>query len=263
MEKISKEKIVLYGTGAMARNLGSALKKSGADLIQVMGRNPEKVKELAGKLGCSAGLNPASLDPNATILIFCVSDDAIYKVSGLFSDRPLLMIHTAGSVGIDSLDTAHERGVLYPLYTFSPYAEIDFSEIPLFVEASSDTALARTEQLAGMISRKVNRINSEQRFHLHIAAVFACNFSNHMYTIAKEILMRQQLSFDHLRPIIKETAQKVMEMDPAEAQTGPARRNDLGTLVRHIECLENDPEFQKIYSFVSESIALLTSRKPK
>jgi predicted short-subunit dehydrogenase-like oxidoreductase (DUF2520 family) len=150
--------------------------------------------------------------------------------------------------------STNNYGVFYPLQTFSKSREISFSDIPICIEANQSSTLLKLQQLAGTLSSSVHPINSEERKTLHLAAVFANNFVNHLYSIGSEILQENNLSFDLLKPLIRETAAKIETLHPLEAQTGPARRNDQGVINAQLKLLQDQPEFQKIYSFVTESI---------
>src|SRR5690606_5053574 len=145
-------------------------------------------------------------------------------------------------------------GVLYPLQTFSKARAVDFATVPIAVEASDEAASVRLEALAGSLSRRVFRCDSKQRISLHVAAVFACNFANHFYGIAADILNRYDLDFDLIRPLVLEAAQKVMEHQPKDVQTGPAVRNDLRTMEKHLRLLEADPALAQLYRLISERI---------
>jgi predicted short-subunit dehydrogenase-like oxidoreductase (DUF2520 family) len=145
-------------------------------------------------------------------------------------------------------------GVFYPLQSFSKYRNVDFSGIPICIEAHHAATLLKLQQLAQRLSSSVHQVNSEERKTLHLAAVFVNNFVNHFYTIGYEILQGKKLDFNLLKPLILETAVKIDSMNPMEAQTGPARRNDQAVINDQLNMLHDQPEFQKIYSFVSESI---------
>jgi predicted short-subunit dehydrogenase-like oxidoreductase (DUF2520 family) len=145
-------------------------------------------------------------------------------------------------------------GVFYPLQTFSKSRKVDFSDIPICIEANHPSNLMKLEELGQKISNTVSQINSEERKTLHLAAVFTNNFVNHFYAIGAEILQAKKLDFELLKPLIRETAAKIEALDPVEAQTGPAKRNDQTIIGLHLKMLRNKPEYQKIYSFVTESI---------
>ena len=175
-------------------------------------------------------------------------------LSGIdFQDK--LVVHTSGSLSLSVLEPySKNAGVLYPLQTFSKNRAIDFSEIPIFVEADSELNEKTLQTFAGAISKKVSILNSDKRKSLHIAAVFACNFVNHMYSLASGYLEEQDIPFEVLHPLIEETARKAREMSPKDAQTGPAVRFDENIINDHLERLQEFPELKALYNSISRSI---------
>ncbi len=166
-----------------------------------------------------------------------------------------LTVHTSGSIPLEILNKVSENhGVLYPLQTFSKSREVDFSNIPICVEANSAENLEKLKSVAKALSNNIYEVDSEQRKVLHLAAVFACNFPNFMYTIADKILRDSDIDFDILRPLIKETAEKIQDVKPAEAQTGPAIRNDEKILSGHMEMLNDFPQLKELYKLISAEI---------
>ncbi len=248
-------KVVLIGSGNVATNLGTALRASGIEILQVWSRNALNAQTLANRLGATSISDLALLSPEADIYLISVIDDAIPLVAAEFKFPDKLLVHTSGTTGIETLKNASRRnGVLYPIQTFSKNRAVDFLAIPIAVEASSPEDLGTLISLAAKISRKVIQLNCQQRKALHIAAVFACNFSNHLYTLGKEILESNELDFDLIRPLILETADKVQEMEPEEAQTGPAIRQDNLIIQRHLEFLQSDNKLKQLYELFTESI---------
>jgi predicted short-subunit dehydrogenase-like oxidoreductase (DUF2520 family) len=165
------------------------------------------------------------------------------------------LVHTSGSLSLDIFKSYSGRfGVIYPLQTFTKGRKIDFYKIPLFIQGNSSETLALLYSFCNRISEKIIKIDSDKKVVLHLAAVFANNFINHLLTIAYELLKQNKLPAEYLYPLIEETVHKAMEMDPKLTQTGPAVRNDLDTINNHIEMLSKKPEWQKIYTFVSENI---------
>ena len=248
--------IVLIGSGNVATHLGGALAGAGHRIVQVYSRTAAHATALAGTLGAGATTDPTTIDIHADVYILAVKDDAIAAVAAqLPAGLKGTVVHTAGSVGMDVLNGHAEAcGVLYPLQTFSKAKPVDFSVIPVAVEASDDTALAGLETLAGSVSGRVFRCDSRQRLSLHVAAVFACNFTNHFYAIAADMLGEHGLDFDLIRPLIFETAQKVMEHRPADVQTGPAVRHDVRTMEKHLELLRDHPALAGLYELISRRI---------
>lgn len=255
-------KIVLLGSGNVATHLGSALQKAGHEILQVWSRTQVNALQLAGALSVAATDELRALDSSADIYIISVKDDAIGEVASSFPFRDKLLVHTSGTVPLDVFgDDQLTCGVFYPLQTFSKHKDISFSEIPVLIEGSDRAASDALAVLAGSISRTVERASSEQRAAVHLAAVFACNFSNHLYTIAKDLLAKEGLDFRLLLPLITETAEKIRSLDPKDAQTGPAARNDQVSINKHKSFLEPEPALLEIYTLMTNSI--LRSRDPQ
>jgi predicted short-subunit dehydrogenase-like oxidoreductase (DUF2520 family) len=249
-----KPKIVLIGAGNVATHLGQALGVH-YSIVQVVSRNIESCKALADKLGCASTSILGELNHEADIYIISVSDDAIADVASELNLPTKIVVHTSGSVSLQTLATASENtGVFYPLQTFSKAKAIDFAQIPICIEASNSETKTVIEQLARSISNSVQYIDSEQRKTIHLAAIFACNFSNHFYGIAETLLKEKNIPFDILKPLIVETANKIKENSPRAMQTGPAIRGDYSTINKHLEMLEN-AEYKMLYELLSKSIA--------
>lgn len=249
------QNIVLIGAGNVAANLGIALSKSGIKFFQVYSRTVESAVRLAEKLRCDPVTQLSKISKNADLYIIALADDIVAEAAGKLNLENKMVVHTSGTVSMDVLmKTSSNFGVLYPLQTFSKHREIDFSDVPLCIEASSADNLQKLKNFAKSISNNVKEMGSEQRKVLHLAAVFACNFPNFMYAVADEILKDNKLGFELLRPLILETAMKVQQMKPTEAQTGPAFRRDSKTIGKHIEMLKKYPEWQRIYEIMSKGI---------
>lgn len=197
---------------------------------------------------------------SADVCIIAVSDSAIREVSEKLRGLDVIIAHTSGSVSIDELPQDYRRGAFYPLQTFTKDKELDFSNIPICIEAESQKDAGLLSELAKSISTNVKEVSSAQRKSLHLAAVFANNFTNHMYQIAHDICEENNLSFDLIKPLLFETVNKIKKISPFEAQTGPARRNDQATISGHIELLENSDR-KEIYSQLSESIQKTYGKK--
>jgi predicted short-subunit dehydrogenase-like oxidoreductase (DUF2520 family) len=249
------QRVTLIGAGNLATHLGKAFSKAGIQIIQVYSRTLDSAGTLGKILGTAFTNLTEEIDLGADLILVSVKDDAIGQVLDQVDLRQQLIVHTAGSVPLDFLKKYSARcGVFYPLQTFSKGREIDFSDIPVCIEANSAKILNELRELAGKISNAVYEISSEERKILHLAAVFACNFVNHFYYISDQLLEKEGLAFDLLKPLIRETAAKVMTMDPYEAQTGPAKRFDETIINKHLELMDNRPDLREIYSFVSRSI---------
>jgi len=247
--------IVLLGSGNVASHLGSALVEAGHRIRQVYSRTGPHAQALAAALDTVPTTDLAAIDPQADMYIIAVKDDALASVAAQLPPTQGMVVHTAGGVDMEILaGHAANYGVLYPLQTFSKAKPVDFSTVPIAVEASDEASLMRLEALAAGLSRHVFRCDSKQRLSLHVAAVFACNFTNHFYAIAADILNQHDLDFDLIRPLVLETAQKVMEHQPKDVQTGPAVRNDVRTMEKHLRLLETDPTLAQLYRLISERI---------
>lgn len=254
--------IVLVGAGNLATNLAKALYKKGFRIAQVYSRTAESAKQLAQQVEAEFTTQLTDIYPYARLYIVALKDDALLQLlPQIVKGREhALWVHTAGSIPMDVWQEYVERfGVFYPMQTFSKQREVDFSSLPIFVEGNSVTDTEFLKEVAGVLSNKVYEATSEQRKSLHLAAVFTCNFTNHMYALAAELLQKYRLPFDVMLPLIDETAQKVHEMAPADAQTGPAKRFDGHVMNGHLQMLGDEPEMQAIYRMLSKSIHRLAT----
>lgn len=250
------EKVVMIGAGNLATQLSLAFNEKGLHCLQVYSRKTESAQQLAIQLNAEFTNQLSDLRTDADIYIIAVKDSAIPEVlENLKPGRNSLIVHTAGSIPMNILEGITENtGVFYPLQTLSKSRKVDFSKVPVCIEANHPSNLIKLQELAGKISESVHQINSDERKTLHLAAVFVNNFVNHFYAIGAELLQDKKLDFDLLKPLIAETAKKTEMLQPSEAQTGPAKRHDHEILGEHLKMLQTQPELQKLYSFVSESI---------
>ena len=251
-----QDKIILIGAGNVAHHLAGALLKAGENLCQIYSRTLDSARQLGMKTGISYTAEVNEVYPDGDIYIFCVSDDilpSIIKAIRIPDDA--LILHTSGSQPMDVFKSYSKHyGVIYPVQTFSKKRELDFGEIPLCVEGNTSSVKERIKKFAEKLSDKIYEIDSAQRKELHLAAVFACNFPNYLYQVAGKLLEDKGLSFAMLRPLIFETAHKVMLLNPEEAQTGPAKRGDESIMNMHKNMLKNDKDLLKIYTILSEGI---------
>jgi predicted short-subunit dehydrogenase-like oxidoreductase (DUF2520 family) len=244
-------KVVIIGSGNVAQHLIKVLHTStSVSLVQAFARKKEALTHLLPLNQITSTYEDIA---EADVYIISVTDNAIAEVAANLPFQNRLVVHTSGSSELSVLDSKNRKGVFYPLQTFSKSKEIDYSSIPLCLEAENETDLLLLEQLANTITQKSYRISSEQRKSLHVAAVFVCNFVNHMYTIGNQICEDNKVSFEILHPLIQETAQKILTLSPIEAQTGPALRNDTKTIQKHIAFLE-DTNYKEIYKTLTQSI---------
>lgn len=249
-------KIIMIGAGRVATHLGKAFLEAGHDIVQVFSRTPQSASDLARKLNARATTVVEEVLPEADLYVFSVSDAALPTLAERICSRCKgTFVHTAGSMPLDLFPpSAVHHGVLYPMQTFTKTREVDFSEIPCFIEASDQETLSLLQSLSGSISRHVYRLSSEDRRFLHLAAVFACNFANHCYAIASDVLARCGLPFNIMLPLIRETAEKAGRMEPREAQTGPAVRYDENVMQAQKSLLDNNPMWKQIYELMSQDI---------
>lgn len=257
-------RIVLIGAGNLATNLGKALQNAGNDIVQVYSRTWEHAQQLATLIGGAATDNLSEVVSNADVYIFSIKDsvlgEVIPKVTSGKSDK--LMIHTAGSMPLSIFDgMALHYGVLYPMQTFSKSRDVDFKVIPCFIEGNDDYATKTLHELASSISDRVYELSSDDRRYLHLAAVWACNFTNHCYEVSAEILEHHGIPFDVMLPLIDETAAKVHSMAPADAQTGPAIRFDENVIRAQAALMRDNPLQKDIYERLSMSIHQVALRK--
>jgi len=250
-----KMRIVFLGSGNVATHLSFALKKTGNDIIQVYSKTLENAELLASKVDADPIDDIKLINTNADLYIFSVKDDILPEIVEHMPETTGIWAHTAGSMPM-YLFSAKRRegyGVVYPLQTFSKSREADFSNIPFFIEGDNPKTEHILVETAKSISGSVRLLGSEKRRYLHLAAVFANNFSNHMFTLASEILDQEGVSAEVLKPLISETVAKVMVMEPKKAQTGPAVRYDEKVIQKHLDLIQ-DNDTKKIYELISKSI---------
>ena len=251
-------KVSILGAGNLANHLFKAFKKSSEISVnQWFNRSIKSRSSYRNEVDITDDMT--KLEP-ADIYIIAVSDDAISDLSKSIPFSNRLIVHTSGTIGIHDLDKKHRRGVFYPLQTFSKDVEIDFSHVPLCIEALEKPDLKLLTDLSKAMACKHYKINTEQRQTLHLAAVFVNNFANQLYRIGHEITDIKNIPFDILKPLILETAKKMQYVSPYMAQTGPAKRNDKKTIRRHLKLLEN-PMHREIYEMLTKSIQETHGRK--
>jgi predicted short-subunit dehydrogenase-like oxidoreductase (DUF2520 family) len=248
---------VFIGAGNLATNLAKALYRNGFRILQVYSRTELSARTLAEAVQADYTTRLHELSTDASLYIVSLTDSAFIELLPeiITGKEHAFWVHTAGSIPISVWEGYVERyGVLYPLQTFSKQREVDFRNIPFFIEAAGREDTEYLKSLATILSDKVYEANSEQRKTLHLAAVFACNFVNHLYALSAGLLEKHHFPFDVLLPLIDETARKVHELPPKCAQTGPAVRYDKRVINKHLSMLTGEPEVREIYRLLSESI---------
>lgn len=248
--------IVFIGAGNLATNLSHALHEAGHKIVQVYSRTEASAKALADDFGCPFTNNEDQIVVGPYIYIICVTDSALAEVAQKVTNgrEDCLFVHTAGSMQMDVLPSKR-RGVFYPMQTFTKARLVNFTDIPVFVEASENKDADTLLSLAKTISKKVYELSSADRQYLHLAAVFCCNFANHCYTLSEEILGQHGIPFEVMNSLIDETAAKVHNISPSQAQTGPAARKDENVIRKHLQLLDDNPRLQTIYDIMTKSIA--------
>lgn len=243
-------KVIILGNGNLATHLTRVfIKKKHVDLIQVYSRSLDKVKKISGKVAVTDNLLELK---DADIYIIAISDNSISDFSSRLNLQGRLVVHTSGSVPMNDLNGDFNKGVFYPLQTFTKGKKIKFKNIPLCIETENKEDLILLKKLASEISNNVRLINSEERSKLHLAAVYVNNFVNHLYHIGNKICSENKISFDILYPLIIETAHKIKYISPKKAQTGPAKRNDSKIIKKHLSKLPSNQK--EIYSILTHSI---------
>lgn len=255
------QNIVMIGSGGVATHLGLGLHHAGHRILQVYSPNLSHARQLGTRIDAAGISDLQELDTTADLYIIAITDKAISPLAASLPPDLSCVVHTSGTTDIKVLSGRFRSwGVIYPLQTFSRERKVDMARVPLLLEADQEQTLIFLENCMRSMSLDIRQANSRQRAMLHIAAVFACNFTNHFYALADDLLQESGMSFDLLHPLITETASKATRHTPASVQTGPAVRNDTGTLQRHLELLAGRPELLRLYALISESIAHNTPR---
>lgn len=253
-----KTGVVLIGTGNLATHLAHRMMECGVSLVQIFGRDPKKAERLSATLHTPWTSRWEAIRQDAGIYLLCVSDNAIPIVAASLKDQlrgNALVAHTSGATSVEVLAPFFtRRGVFYPLQTFTSGREVPFDSIPVCIDASSSEDLEILRQVGHRISQIVTEVGDEGRLTLHLGAVIANNFTNHLYAKAFQLLEEKKLAPSLLYPLIEETGLKIQEMPPLASQTGPAIRGDQRTIDRHLECLSGHPDIREIYDLLTRSI---------
>ncbi len=245
-------RVVLIGSGNVATSLALALNGK-CHLVQVYSRSMASAEALASRVGAQATNDLSQIVTDADIYVISVVDDAITRVLETCPARGGLWVHTSGSTSIDVFKGKRTRyGVLYPMQSFSKSCPARMHEVHIFIEGCDSCATQEVKELAMLLTNNVHEITSRERERLHVAAVFACNFANHMFTLSSEVLDEAGIPFDAMLPLIKTTIAKLDNMTPTQSQTGPAARGDVNVIERHLQSLSGDKH--DIYRLLSQSI---------
>jgi predicted short-subunit dehydrogenase-like oxidoreductase (DUF2520 family) len=248
-------KIVFIGAGNLATCVSMEMQRVGMTVGQICSRTGEHAESLAKKLNCRWTCRLSEIETDADLYIFSLKDTALQEVIPKVKPNGGLWVHTAGSVPMNVFEGYAQRyGVFYPMQTFTKNRRVQLDGTPIFIEVNREDDLKMLKKVAIALSGNAKVIDSETRKHIHLAAVFACNFSNHMYLLAAKLLERQGISHEVLLPLITETARKISNLSPREAQTGPAVRFDKDVMEKQLQMLNDDPVMQTIYKLLSQNI---------
>lgn len=246
--------IVIIGSGNIAHSFGHLLELQGHRIHQVLSRDSGHARELAERLNAQYSSDLDEIWLSADVYLLAVSDHAIAELNGYLRLGRRIVVHTAGAVALSAIQNISKcTGVLYPLQSIRKDIK-QARDIPVLVEASDKITLTRLKTLAESISSKVREVDSEQRLKIHLAAVFCNNFTNYLFTIAKDYCQKESLDFDLLKPLLHETFSRLERYDPRDVQTGPAMRNDTRTLEQHRGLLSGYPEIWEVYRLLSRHI---------
>jgi predicted short-subunit dehydrogenase-like oxidoreductase (DUF2520 family) len=250
--------ISIIGAGNVGSFLAKAFEESGHTVNEIYSRNYKNASKLCSQLYSTEPTDSLDFsESKSTIFILAVSDSAIADVaSEIVLPDNAIIAHTSGAAPMELLEnTAGHYGVFYPLQTFTKGRRIDYKEIPFCIEGESKQVTNILIKLASTLSKYVHQLNSDQRKILHLAAVFACNFNNHLLTISKGLLDTEKVSFEILKPLVNETVRKAFDLGPENSQTGPAIRKDEETISAHLEILKLEERLSQLYSLFTEDIA--------
>lgn len=247
--------IVFIGSGNVAWHLAEAMDKAGHHISQIISKSEENAKALAVKFGAYFGTDLSKVDGKADVCFICVPDDEIQEVVRTLPPITSILVHTCGPKKMDILSLkATQYGVFYPLQTFSKSRKCNMLKVPILLESSGKEVYEKLFSLADSISNKVLNVNSDDRLKYHLAAVFANNFANHLFYESAQYLESQNLDFNILKPLILETAEKVQDLSPKMAQTGPAKRHDQETIKSHLALLNDKKDLQELYQRLTEGV---------
>jgi predicted short-subunit dehydrogenase-like oxidoreductase (DUF2520 family) len=248
-------KIILLGAGNVATHLGFALKKAGHEILQVYSRSASSSQELSKKLKSKPVTDAAKISSLADFYIISISDSSLPGFIKSFPIKNKTIVHTSGSVGMNVFNKKFQSyGVFYPLQTFSKDRKINLDEVPILIEGNNSKSFDVIKKVADTITPFVFEIDSATRKVIHLSAVIANNFTNHLFVQAEKILAKKNIPFPLLGPLLHETIIKAILLTPGESQTGPAKRGDTKIIEEHLKMLKKDPSLTKIYKLLSESI---------
>lgn len=251
-----KYSISIIGSGNIAWHLSHALVKAGHFLNEIFSRNKSTAIPLASALKVPIQNSLDFSFSKSKIFILAVPDSSILEIASKILLPPdNLIISVSGSISLVDLKNIRKNSaVFYPLQTFSKRSKINFNEIPILIEAAEPDILDILHDLANSLTESVFEVDSVKREKIHLAAVFACNFTNYFLSVSKNILEKEYIDFNIMKPLVLETIQKAFLMGPKEGQTGPAARGDFATWESHLRLLNNEEDLRDIYNQISLQI---------
>lgn len=248
-------RIAILGSGNVATFFGLQFKKNNHTIVQVISSTTQHAEHLATLLDADFATDINQLTHDADVYLFAVSDDVILNFAKTIKRPNKLIIHTAGSIQLSELALISENSAcIWPLYSIQKNNLPDSNTVPLIINASNETSLQQVIQLANAISSNHFFLNEKQKSMAHLAAVFANNFTNHLYTLSEDLLHHEKIPFELILPLIEYTTQKLHQTPPHQNQTGPAIRHDEVTMQKHLDLLQNDEQMSAIYKLLSNSI---------
>lgn len=253
-----KFKIAILGAGNLAWNLAPALEDAGHEIIEVYARDLQKAKEITERIYTATPKDDLDFsESRAELFILAIKDDALSEVADqVILPEGSILVHTSGAIPMEVLSqsSASYVGVFYPLQSFTKGKKVDFEEVPFLLESEDEGSLQLLKKVAKSLSQLVYILRAKDRQAVHVAAVFASNFTNHMLRIAEDILHRQGLDAELLKPLIIESISKSLQLGARKAQTGPANREDYETLETHHHFLAYNEQLAEIYRLISQDI---------
>lgn len=247
-------RIVIIGSGNVATVLGRLSRQKGHEVAQVVSRNATHARLLADELNCASADYNEKLNDHADIYIIAVADSALQELNSRIHLGNKLVLHTAGSVGKDVLNgISNNYGVLYPLQSLRKEMEYE-TNIPFLIDGNTADTITLVEDFAKTLSSSISKATDDERLKLHVAAVMVSNFTNHLYALAEDFCKKEHVDFSLLKPLIKETAERIEKFSPAAVQTGPAVRNDIFTIDKHLRILTDHTQLKYMYIKLTDSI---------
>ncbi|HEY8688786.1 MAG TPA: Rossmann-like and DUF2520 domain-containing protein [Chitinophagaceae bacterium] len=255
-------KVVIVGSGNVATVLGKVIHNAGHEIVQVLSRNENHAKELAKIFKCASSSFKSTEYKEADIYLLAITDTALYHLDQYLQLGEKLVVHTAGSVSKEVLKNISSRyGIIYPLQSLTKNFGKKVAEIPLLVDGSNDETKSFIREFCKTFASNITVANDEERLKFHVAAVLVNNFTNHLFAMAEEFCKQENIEFEKLYPLIDETIHRIKSHSPHDVQTGPAIREDIYTLGKHLQILSAHSDLKYLYLKLSESILKLHQKK--